>query len=228
MTRPVIGVTTSHERGWWAWQFHRFAIWRAGGVAKRLTAERVRNPAQCLAKLDGLIIGGGDDISATLYDGSLDLEIRTDPKRDALEMALLSASEGSDLPVLGVCRGAQMLALWRGGSLIRDIYDHFGGLPRLRTVLPRLRIILAQPSLLSEILNRAQLRVNALHHQSIDHPGTTMRIVARDRYGVTQAIEHTGERFLIGVQWHPEFLPQKQSQQRLFQALIASANANRK
>ncbi|MDF1748860.1 MAG: gamma-glutamyl-gamma-aminobutyrate hydrolase family protein, partial [Alphaproteobacteria bacterium] len=192
MKRPVIGVTTSHLRGWRSWQFQRLAIWRAGGQAKRLTASRVSEPAVSIKGLDGLVIGGGDDIDLTLYGGTLDLKIRYDPERDALERALLQSIADTTLPILGVCRGAQMLALWRNGSLIQDVYAHYPDLPRIRTVFPRLSIEVKPDSRLADILGRVSMRVNSLHHQSIDNPGRDMRIVACDRRGVTQAIEHTG------------------------------------
>jgi putative glutamine amidotransferase len=222
MTRPIIGVTTSHLRGWRSWQFQRLAIWRAGGKARRLTASRVPEPEKAISGLDGLVIGGGDDIDLTLYGGTLDLKIRYDPERDALERALLNAAADTTLPILGVCRGAQMLALWRKGSLIQDIYTHYPDLPRIRTVFPKLRVEVKSDSRLADIMGRVSIRVNSLHHQSIDNPGQDMRITACDRRGVTQAIEHTGERFMVGVQWHPEYLPQKPAQLRLYKALIAS------
>ena len=222
MTRPIIGVTTSHLRGWRSWQFQRWAIWRAGGRAKRLTASRVPNPKDCISSLDGLVIGGGDDIDLTLYGGTLDLKIRYDPERDALERALLEAATDQPLPILGVCRGAQMLALWRGGNLIQDIYTHYPDLPRIRTVFPKLSITVQENTKLQSILQRSSLRVNSLHHQSINAPGDGMRIVAQDPRGVTQAIEHTGDRFMVGVQWHPEYMPQKPAQLRLYKALIAA------
>lgn len=223
MSRPLIGVTTSHLRGWRSWQFQRFAIWRAGGKAQRLTARRVDDVAKAASALDGLVIGGGDDISASLYGGAVQPAIRIDPERDRLEYSLLDALAGCPVPVLGVCRGAQMLALWRGGSLIEDIYTTYPDLPRLRTVLPRKRVDVEPDTRLAAILGRDQVSVNSLHHQAVERPGDGMRLAASDRRGVTQAIEHLGDRFLLGVQWHPEYMPQKAAQQRLYRALVAAA-----
>jgi putative glutamine amidotransferase len=228
MTRPVIGVTTSHRRGWMSWQFQRLAIWRAGGVARRLTAPNVSDFDAVAAGLDGLVVGGGDDISATLYGGAVEPAIRVDPERDDLELSLLHALGRSEKPVLGVCRGSQMLAIWRGGSLIGDIYHHFPGLRRQRTVLPLKSVVLAEDTRLAAIIGRPRLRVNSLHHQAVDDPGDGMRIAARDRRGVTQAIESQGDRFLVGVQWHPEYMPQKRTQRRLYRALVAAAKAPRR
>lgn len=223
MSKPLIGVTTSHMRGWRSWQFQRFAIWRAGGKARRLTASRVDDVKAAAADLDGLVIGGGDDISASLYGGAVHPAIRIDPDRDRLEYALLEALGGSTVPVLGVCRGAQMLALWRGGSLIEDIYARYPDLPKLRTVLPRKRVDVAPDTRLAAILGRTEIWVNSLHHQAVEYPGDGMRLAAADRRGVTQGLEHLGDRFMLGVQWHPEYMPQKSSQQRLYRALVTAA-----
>lgn len=227
MSKPVIGVTTSHMRGWRSWQFQRLAIWRAGGIARRLTASRVKDVDEAAARLDGLVIGGGDDIAASVYGGRIEPSIRIDPDRDRLEMSLLRALAGSPVPILGVCRGAQMLALWRGGSLIQDIYTHFRDLPKIRTVLPRKRVSVGPDTQLAAILGQTRLKVNSLHHQAVDNPGDGMRLTARDVRGVPQAIEHLGDRFLQGVQWHPEYMPQKRVQQRLYRALIAAAKQAR-
>lgn len=225
--RPLIGVSTSHLRGWRSWQFQRLAIWRAGGRATRLTAGRVEDVAGAAACLDGLVIGGGDDISATLYGGKVEPAIRIDPERDRLEMGLLEALAGTPVPIMGVCRGAQMMALWRQGSLIPDIYDHYPDLPRMRTVLPRKHVLLEPDSRLAALMGGTQTRVNSLHHQAVADPGDGFRICARDRRGVCQAIEHLGDRLLFGVQWHPEYLPQKRAHQRLYRALVTAAKAVR-
>jgi putative glutamine amidotransferase len=225
--KPLIGVTSSHLRGWRSWQFQRLAIWRAGGSSVRLTAGYVDDVAAAAARLDGLVIGGGDDISATLYGGKVEPTIRIDPDRDRLEMGLLEALAGSPTPVLGVCRGAQMMALWRHGSLIPDIYDHYPDLPKMRTVLPRKHVLLEPDSRLAALMGGTETRVNSLHHQAVDDPGDGFRVSARDRRGVSQAIEHLGDRFLFGVQWHPEYLPQKRAHQRLYRGLLAAAKGAR-
>lgn len=223
MSKPLIGVTTSHMRGWRSWQFQRLAIWRAGGKARRLTASRVDDVQAVADELDGMVIGGGDDISALLYGGAVHPTIRIDPERDRLEYSLLEALAGSPVPVLGVCRGAQMLALWRGGSLIEDIYTHYPDLPKLRTVLPRKRVDVSPDTRLAAILGRTEIWVNSLHHQAVEQPGDGMRLAAADRRGVTQGLEHLGDRFMLGVQWHPEYMPQKAAQQRLYRALVTAA-----
>lgn len=217
--RPRIGVTASRRGGRFMWQANRLALLRAGAVAVRL---RPGGPLP-LEELHGLVIGGGDDITATLYGGEVDPAVRIDPDRDRLELDLLGEAARRFWPVLGICRGAQMLNIFLGGSLHVDIHAVYAEAPRMRTVLPRKTVNVEPGSRLASILDCRQCRVNALHHQSIDRLGRGLRVVARDAHGIIQAVERDGAPFTLGVQWHPEFLPADRGQQRLFRALAAAA-----
>lgn len=223
--KPLIGVTGSRRGSWIAWMFHRFAIWRAGGRAVRLTPRRLPTLDGVAAKLDGLIVGGGDDIGPGLYGGMLEPEVRLDPERDELELKLLDLFAPTGRPVLGVCRGAQMINAHLGGTLVADIYAAFDDVPKMRTPLPAKHVTFEPDSRLRAILGREVCKVNSLHHQAVDQMGRGLRVVGRDRWGVVQAIEGIGDRFLIGVQWHPEFLIFTPAQQRLYRSLIAASAA---
>jgi putative glutamine amidotransferase len=199
----------------------RIALWRAGAKAVRLLPGE---PAE-LDGFSGLVIGGGDDIGAELYGGKVLPDVRLDLARDELEFALLKKALAVDVPVLGICRGAQVINIALGGTLHTDIYEVYEKSPRMRTVLPRKYVTLTENSRLYEILRCNPCRVNALHHQSIDVLGQALRVVGLDEAGIVQAIEGTKEGFLIGVQWHPELLVQSRSQQRIFEALVAAARS---
>lgn len=217
--RPRIGVTCSVGRGRIMWWFNRFALRRAGAEPVRLAVDATPD----FASLDGVVVGGGDDIVPTLYGGEIDPAIRLDPERDALELEALTHADRRGLPVLGICRGSQMINIARGGSNVRDIYETYDGVPRLRTALPRKWVEIAADSLLARLLGRTRCRVNAIHHQSVDRLGQGLRVVARDAWGIVQAVEGRGPRFLVGVQWHPEFLVFDASQRALFRALTEAA-----
>lgn len=217
--RPRIGVTTSRRRGRVLWWFLRLAVARAGGRAVRLVAGREPE----LDRLAGVIVGGGDDISATIYGGEIDPAVRVDPERDTLELQVLRQAFVRALPVLGICRGAQMINVFLGGSLHTDIYAVYEQAPRQRTVLPRKTVHVTPDSKLGSILECLSCRVNALHHQSIHRVGGKLRVVARDDHDMIQAVEDPDHRFVIGVQWHPEFLIFDRGQQRLFQRLVRVA-----
>ena len=219
MTRPLIGVTTSRRGGWRSFLMHRLALRRAGGRAIRLT------PGEPLPKepLAALVIGGGDDIGAEIYGGQVLPDVRIDPERDKLELKLLDAALPKGIPVLGICRGSQMINVALGGTLHTDIYEVYLQAPKMRTVLPKKVVSIVPGSRLDRILRCNPCRVNALHHQSVDKLGQDLSIVAQDQSGIVQAIESASAPFLIGVQWHPELLVWKRPQQRIFAALAAAA-----
>jgi putative glutamine amidotransferase len=217
MRRPLIGVSTSRRGGWRSFLMHRWALWRVGARAVRLTAgDSIPD------RLDGLVIGGGDDIGAEIYGGQVMPDIRIDPERDKLELKLLDTALPAGVPILGICRGSQMINVALGGSLHTDIHAVYMEAPRMRTVLPRKTVRIEENSRLHRITGCNPCRVNALHHQSVDRVGRDLRVVARDEVGIVQAIEGTGPNFLLGVQWHPELLVFSSPQQRLFAALVAA------
>ncbi len=219
MTRPLIGVTTSRRGGWRSYLMHRLALYRAGARSVRLLAGNPLPPEP----LRGLVIGGGDDIGAEIYGGKVLPDVRIDPERDSLELQLLEAALPAGVPVLGICRGSQMINVSLGGTLHTDIYEVFEHAPRMRTVLPKKTVSIAYGTRLDRILRCNPCQVNALHHQSVDRLGRGLRAVAKDQAGIVQGIEGEGEPFLVGVQWHPELLVWKKPQQRLFAALVAAA-----
>lgn len=219
MTRPLIGITTSDRKSRLAWFFDWLAVWRHGGRPLRLSPSR---PVP--ETLDGLIIGGGDDIEAHLYGGEVRFDVRVDPERDALELDLLERFIPSRCPVLGICRGAQLINVYMGGTLDSDIYTTYEGLKRRRTVLPRKTVDIVADSKLHRILGVSWCRINSLHHQAVQDAGRGIEIVARDRDGLVQGIESREHDFLMGVQWHPEWLIFNRPQQRLIRALVDAAS----
>ncbi|MGY6411806.1 MAG: gamma-glutamyl-gamma-aminobutyrate hydrolase family protein [Alkalilacustris sp.] len=219
--RPRIGVTMSRRSGWRVFPLVALNLWLAGGRGLRWDTAR---PAD-IADVDGLIVGGGDDISPELYGGQLVATARLDPDRDALERRLVLAALEAGKPVLGICRGAQMLNVALGGSLHQDAYATHPGSRYRRTVLPRKRVSVVADSLLARVAGDAPMRVNALHSQAVDRLGRDLRVAARDEGGMVQAIERSRDPFALGVQWHPEHLVYARRHRALFAALVAAARA---
>jgi gamma-glutamyl-gamma-aminobutyrate hydrolase PuuD len=174
--------------------------------------------------LDGLVLQGGSDVSPSTYgEQPLSAEWVGDRLRDVYEIELVHEFVEARKPVLGICRGAQMINVFLGGSLHTDIYAVYEHAPWQRTALPRKTVHVTPDSKLGSILECLSCRVNALHHQSIDQLGRELRVVARDDHDMIQAIEDPSDRFVIGVQWHPEFLIFDRGQRRLFRRLVEAA-----
>jgi putative glutamine amidotransferase len=140
--------------------------------------------------------------------------------RDELEMKLIDDAVRKRLPILGICRGEQLINVYFGGTLLQGLAGLYIEDPEIRTILPRKRIIVEPGSCLSNVLGARPVRVNALHRQAIDRLGRGMRVAARDRNGIVQAIEHESLPMVVGVQWHPEYLLQVPQQRAIFRAMI--------
>lgn len=221
--RPLIGVTGPLRRGNMAWYFTAWAIYSCGGVPQRLQPNIRAIPSN----LDGVVIGGGDDINPVLYDEPDDQPDVYDAERDAFESEVIEfALTGRETPLLGICRGAQLLNVLLGGSLFNDIRHMRERTSNRDTVLPLKPVKLEPGSRLSEIIATESCPVNSLHHQAIHRTGRGLNVVARDQDQIVQAIEHPDHEFLFGVQWHPEYLPYLPAQRRIFQRLVQVASGD--
>jgi putative glutamine amidotransferase len=175
-----------------------------------------------LDALDALVIAGGVDIDPALYGA--DRHPATDPpraERDAGELLLVRGAFARDLPLLGVCRGAQMMAVAAGGTLTQDLPEAVGHSGH-REVMGEWSWHTARPapgSRLASIAGETEVRVNAHHHQAVEDPGKLTASAWADD-GVIEAVEDPHQRFAVGVQWHPEML----EDQRLFSALVFAAS----
>lgn len=197
-----------------------FCVWLAGGRPQWLDPQT--DPA-CVAELDGLVITGGSDIDPTAYGSSDKPWSPPDVERDLFELAVLKEAERRSLPLLGICRGSQLLNVARGGNLFADIAALRQRSRNYRTLLPRRFVRLEQNSRLRRLFPHANVKVNALHHQAVRNLGRELRVVGCDIDDVVQAIEDPGQRFAIGVQWHPEYLFWWRPHQALFRGLLQAA-----
>lgn len=217
--RPLIGITGPSGSLAWGSLAASLAVYRAGGGPVRLGPDRPR-PNRTL---EGIVVTGGSDIGPNLYGSSEAPWSPPDTIRDEFELAVLSFAERRDLPMLGICRGAQLLNVFAGGNLYTDISNLRRVSSNRRSLLPSKWVDVASGSRLESVLARRALRVNSLHHQAVKRLGAGLVAVAHDRDEIVQGIEATGERFCVGVQWHPEYLAWRRPHLALFRALVAAA-----
>ncbi|MDQ1427731.1 MAG: putative glutamine amidotransferase [Acidimicrobiaceae bacterium] len=206
------------------------AVKQVGALAFVLPVGDGADAAEMLSSLDGLLLTGGGDVAAWYFgqeDGPEACGV--DPARDAWELALLAAAGATGVPVLGICRGAQLLNVAAGGTLIPH-------LPAVTPVAHRVTerdreavhtVEIEPASLLARVLGiRAPIGVNSLHHQAVGQVAQGFRPVAWSPDGMIEAIESC-ERPQLGVQWHPELLTARRDQAELFGWLARQAAARR-
>ena len=242
-SRPVIGLTTYVEPArWGAWdvpaallhEWYVDAVRRAGGRPVLLPPDGDALPPDgdllppddgVLDRIDGLILIGGADIGPANY-GQEPHPTVDSPRiiRDAGELLLCRGAARRDLPLLGICRGLQVMAVAHGGSLIQDLPDAGYGLahreaPGAFTQHP---VRLADGSLAARIYGATQISANSSHHQGIADPGSLVA-TGWSPDGLIEVVEDPGARFALGVQWHPEHPDRRDAELPLFRALVEAA-----
>jgi len=220
--RPIIGITKPERGDTLAFLAMKFAVWLAGGDPVKVTARAPREPHT----VDGLIFGGGADVYPKRYQSTPKHGYRYDLARGDMEASWAMAARRLDLPVLGVCRGAQMLNVLAGGTLHADLSEFDTQRPRniVARFFHRMPVRVRFKSKLA-LHTRCpqQMRVNAIHDQAIDRLGAGLTVSAREPNSVVQGIEDPSRRFWLGVQFHPELLIYRTPFRRLFKALVEAA-----
>jgi gamma-glutamyl-gamma-aminobutyrate hydrolase PuuD len=228
--RPLIGLTTYRERAKvlvWDTEFALLpnvyvdAVARAGGIPVMLPPQE-HGAQEVIARLDALVLSGGSDVGPERYQQQPHRDTKVvRPWRDDWELRLLDRALAAGLPVLGVCRGAQLLNVALGGTLnqhIPDIVGHQGHCPA-PGVFGQTRVTLRPGSALAGLLG-PEAAVACHHHQAIDRVAPGLEVAGTCDDGTIEAVELPGRRFVVGVQWHPE---ENREDLRLFAALVAAA-----
>ncbi len=235
--KPLIGLTCSFRQEGSAVLYGLYgsyikALENAGGlpvlIAPNLTPETLR---EVYDRLDGVLLTGGGDVDPALYGVPNDTPLRSlNPDRDTAEITLTQWAVENDKPLLGICRGIQVMNVARGGTLYRDIATEYGttvdhdlGGKKERSAEGH-RVSIMEGSLLADTLGTHDPAVNSLHHQAVRDLGSGFKAVAQSPDGLIEGIEFPDARFILGVQWHPEELAEySEPMQRLFKGLVQHA-----
>ena len=220
--RPVIGLCLLHVRAQFGpWDQEAVllprdyvrAVHRAGGLALGLVPDPVsaEHPDEVLDRIDGLVLAGGVDVGE-------------DPDRDAFEMALAQRALERDLPLLGICRGMQVMNVAAGGTLIEHVPEVVGHEEHRHTpgVFADHAVSLADGTLAARATGQAVHPVKSHHHQAVDRVAEPFTVTGwAEGDELPEAMEAPGRRFALGVQWHPE----ADEESRLIAALVAEARS---
>ncbi len=242
--KPLIGVTTSELRAGELTTLRRHgepphaemalgityarAVEAAGGVPVVMPPLELAAIPALVARLDGLLLSGGPDLAPAAYDARPHAELgSTEPRLDAFEYAVVREALRLELPILGVCRGAQALNVACGGTLHQHLPDVVGDAIVHRqsdegASLTHLVDIVAGTRL-ERVVASTRLRVNSFHHQAVDRLGAGLRASARAPDGTIEAIEDPVRPFVLAVQWHAEMLVHLGAHRALFDGLVAAA-----
>lgn len=221
MRRPVIGICSSLERArFGAWdevaallpRAYIDAVQRGGGLAVMLPpdAHAQSDPDEILDLLDGLVLAGGVDVDPASYGAQAGPHtVGSVPERDSFEVALTRRAVERDMPVLGICRGMQVLNVTRGGTLVQHVPDVVGNDEHRRNVgtfdgndHP---VRLTPGSLAARVAGEEHHIARSHHHQAIDAVGEGLEVTGwAEGDELPEAVEMPAKRFVVGVQWHPE------------------------
>lgn len=227
--KPIIGISPNYSYETKEYSLNEdyvLAIEKAGGCPIVLL------PHQPLPDfLDGLLLTGGGDIDPLLFgEEPLHQSGEINPLRDAYEMRICQEALDSNLPLLGICRGMQIMNVVTGGGIYQDIGVQTGTTLKHIQQAPRTygthSIFIEDNTVLSALWENKRTTVNTLHHQSCSTLGEGFLASAKSADGLIEAIEHTKKRFAVGVQWHPEAM-KTEEMGLLFNAFLKAAAAYR-
>ena len=221
--KPVIGITRCSSL-----EDYVTSVEQAGGSARVLDVDE--RPDAVLAEVDGVLLTGGGDVDPVLYgEGRHPTVHDAEPGRDEFEIELARRAMDADVPLLAICRGAQVLNVSGGGTLVQDIPSAVASeLPHSTQDLSAHDVHVSAGTLLERALGQAvsgahTCRVNSRHHQSVGRLGNDLVASATAEDGVVEAIEAPAARFCVGVQWHPENFWRTGEFSPLFRAFISAA-----
>lgn len=216
---PRIAVTGPQRRAIMPRQLVALALRLSGAVPVQLRpGDAIENQ-----EIDGVVITGGHDIDPVLYASQPEVVPRYDKQRDAFESRMIDIALERNLPLLGICRGAQLLNVRLGGSLFQELKSRRSKTSNRWTILPLKTLLVETDSQLHHLIGCQCCRINSLHNQGIDVLGKGLQVSGRDLDGIVQGVEDPDRRFLLGVQWHPEFLIYRRKQFNLFKSLVTAA-----
>lgn len=235
----IIGITTNQSHNLFNQptvllnQAYADAVIQSGGVPVLIPSSIASNGWKSLyARLDGILLSGGGDISLDHFKGESHPRIdEVEPLRDEIELKMLSEAVSDGKPFLGICRGCQLVNVGLGGTLYTHLPDQLPGAldhaypgNRRKVLVHEVRI--EEGTRIAEILGEPIIKVNSHHHQGLKDLASPLRVAGRAPDGLVEAVEIPEHPFGMAVQWHPEWLTDQQLTRNLFRAFVQAAEVH--
>lgn len=235
--KPLIGITASftsseHQR---VKNTYIEAVIRAGGIPVILPTGTEKDIDRFVDKFDGFIFTGGGDVNPMLFGEEPHVDLGdVEPERDAFELPFVKAILASNKPLFGICRGMQVLNVALGGGVYQDIYAQQKNTTiqhsqKAATYHASHYVRFTKGGLLEKIIGEEIIKVNSFHHQAVSDVKAPLQVSGKANDGTIEAIESTEHPFVVGLQWHPEALIEKDdvASLKLFEAFIEKSKESR-
>ncbi len=233
--RPVVGINCNYgvKKGsqprYYADRNYCTAVELEGGLPILLPTACIEgdHAEAYLSMLSGLVISGGTDVDPSRYGQELHPTTQlVVPEKEEFDLRLVRGALEMDMPVMGICYGEQLLNICLGGSLFQDMPSDLDAILEHNDPPGEYhKVLIEKDTILHRLLGVDVMDTNTIHHQSVDRLGDGLRVCARTKDGVVEAVESDRHRFVVGVQWHPERMLDQPSGRRLFSGFMKEARA---
>ena len=215
--KPIVGVCLPDKGNFFAYIFIKFNLYLQNAKAVKLKPSKKNRD---INKLDAVILSGGNDINPSLYGEDKDAHnTPLDTKRDSFELEVLNQAYKRQIPILGICRGAQLINIYFKGNLYPTILDLDEYIIHKNSIFPIKKVFIKRFSKLFKIVKKEEVVANSIHNQAIKDVGEDLKVTAKHDK-IIEAIEKVDYPFLLGVQWHPEYLVYLEEHRKIFRHLV--------
>lgn len=217
MAKPLIGVCLPNKGNFFAFLFIKLNLKIQGALCVRLRPSKNNIDFK---RLDGLILSGGNDIDPTLYGAPKDAHnTELDKKRDTFELDMIDKAYSEELPILGICRGAQLINIYFKGNLHAKILDLDEYLIHQNSIFPIKEAKVKKESSLHKTVEEDEILINSIHNQAINKVGKDLKVSSKHK-SIIESIEKKDYPFLLALQWHPEYLIYLKEHRKIFEKFV--------
>ncbi len=217
MAKPLVGICLPDKGNFFAYLFIKWNLKIQGATSVRLRPSKNNIDFK---RLDGVILSGGNDIDPTLYGANKDAHnTELDKKRDAFELEIIDKAYKEELPILGICRGAQLINIYFEGNLYAKILDLDEYLIHQNSIFPIKEAKVKKNTDLHSAVEEDEILINSIHNQAINKVGEDLEVSSKHE-SIIESVEKKDYPFLLALQWHPEYLIYLKEHRNIFKKFV--------